>query len=123
MMQFSRADRVGGLIQKILSDILQKDIHDPRLKMTTITGVKMSRDLKFANIYYISAGGKQNSRAAADGFNSAAGFIKRNLAGQLNLRYMPELRFFYDESFDYVSRIDELLKSITADDRSNHSSP
>ena len=91
--------------------------------MTTITGVKMSRDLKFANIYFISVGGKQNSRAAAEGFASAAGFIKRNLAGQLNLRYMPELRFFYDESFDYGSRIDELLKSITTDDRSNHSSP
>ena len=123
MMPFSRADRVAGLIQKVLSDIIQKDIHDPRLKMTTITGVKMSRDLKFANIYFISVGGKQNSRAAAEGFASAAGFIKRNLAGQLNLRYMPELRFFYDESFDYGSRIDELLNSITTDDRSNHSSP
>jgi len=123
MMPFSRADRVGGLIQKILSDILHRDIHDPRLKMTTITGVKMSRDLKLANIYFISAGGKQNSRAAAEGFNSAMGFIKRNLAGQLNLRYMPELRFFYDESFDYGSRIDELFRSITTDDGSNHSSP
>ena len=122
-MPFSRADRVGGLIQKILSDIMQKDIHDPRLKMTTITGVKMSRDLKFANIYFISAGGKQSSRAAAEGFQSAMGYIKRNLAGQLKLRYMPELRFFYDESFDYGSRIDELLKSVTTNDGSDHSSP
>jgi ribosome-binding factor A len=123
MMPFSRADRVAGLIQKILSDIIRKEIHDPRLRMTTISGVKMSRDLKFANIYFITAGGKQNSRAAAEGFASAGGYIKRNLAGQLNLRYMPELRFFYDESFDYGSRIDKLLKSITTDDGSNHSSP
>jgi ribosome-binding factor A len=123
MMPFSRADRVAGLIQKILSNIIRKDIHDPRLKMTTITGVKMSRDLKFANIYFISAGGRQNSRAAAEGFTSAGGFIRRSLAGELNLRYMPELRFFYDESFDYGSRIDELLKSITTDDGSDHSSP
>jgi len=122
MMPFSRADRVAGLIQQVLSEIIQKDIHDPRLKMTTITGVKMSRDLKHASIYFISAGGKPNSRAAAEGFNSAMGFIKRNLAEQLNLRYMPELRFFYDESFDYGSRIDELLNAINPDHGSNRSS-
>ena len=49
---FTRADRVSGLIQKVLSDVLKKNIKDPRLKMITITDVKMSRDLKLAKIYY-----------------------------------------------------------------------
>ena len=115
MMPFSRADRVSGLIQEVLSDLLKKDIHDPRLKMATITNVKMSRDLKLARIYFSIFGDSSKAQAAADGFESARGFIKRSLAGKLSLRYMPDLIFFYDESFDYGSHIDELLRKITTD--------
>ena len=115
MMPFSRADRVSGLIQEVLSDLLKKDIHDPRLKMATITNVVMSRDLKLARVYFSIFGDSNKAQAAADGFESARGFIKRSLAGKLSLRYMPDLKFFYDESFDYGSHIDELLRKITTD--------
>ena len=115
MIPFSRADRVSGLIQEVLSDLLKKDIHDPRLKMATITNVKMSRDLKLARIYFSIFGDSSKAQAAAQGFESARGFIKRSLARKLSLRYMPDLSFFYDESFDYGSHIDELLRKITPD--------
>lgn len=115
MMPFSRADRVSGLIQEVLSDLLKKDIHDPRLKMATITNVKMSRDLKLARVYFSIFGDSSKAQAAADGFESARGFIKRSIASKLSLRYMPDLKFFYDESFDYGSHIDELLRKITTD--------
>ncbi len=115
MMPFSRADRVSGLVQEVLSDLLKKDIHDPRLKMATITNVKMSRDLKLARVYFSIFGDSSKAQAAADGFESARGFIKRSLARKLSLRYMPDLKFFYDESFDYGSHIDELLRKITTD--------
>jgi ribosome-binding factor A len=116
MTLFSRAERVGGQIQKILSEILLKDIQDPRLGMTTISAVKMSKDLKIARIYFTVTGGKSNADEALKGFKSAAGFLKRSLAGELDLRYMPELKFFYDESFDYGEQIDKVLKSIKKDD-------
>lgn len=119
-MPYSRTDRVGGLIQEVLSELIKKDIHDPRLKMVTITKVKMSRDLKLARIYYSIYGGDTKTEAAADGFESARGFIKRSLAHRLSLRYMPDLSFFYDESFDYGSHIEELLSRIaTENDRDN----
>jgi len=122
MIPFSRADRVSGLIQEVLSDLLKKDIHDPRLKMATITNVKMSRDLRLARIYFSIYGDSSKAEAAAKGFDSARGFIKRSLARELNLRYMPDLVFFYDESFDYGSQIDELLKRImTENGRDNQS--
>jgi ribosome-binding factor A len=122
MIPFSRADRVSGLIQKVLSNLLKKDIHDPRLHMATITNVKMSRDLKLARIYFSIYGGGGKAEAAAKGFESARGFIKRSLARELSLRYMPDLIFFYDESFDYGSHIDELLKRITTENgRDNQS--
>ncbi|MCU0592332.1 MAG: 30S ribosome-binding factor RbfA [Desulfobacterales bacterium] len=116
MTGFSRADRVGGLIQKLLAELLQKDISDPRLQMATITEVKVTKDLRRARIYFTLAGGKELSEQTAQGFRSAAGFIKRHLGPRLGLRYMPELDFFYDESFDHGARIDQLLKSISSSD-------
>jgi ribosome-binding factor A len=112
MTSFSRADRVSGLIQEALSDLIKKSIHDPRLHMATITKVRMSADLKLARIYFVVSGDEKRSGDAAKGFESARGFIKRNLAAKLGLRYMPDLKFFYDDSFDYGSHIDQLLEKI-----------
>lgn len=113
MIPFSRADRVSVLIQEVLSELLKKNIHDPRLAMATITSVKMSRDLKLARIYFTIYGSGEKSEAAAQGFESARGFIKRSLAPRLGLRYMPDLKFFYDDSFEYGSRIEQLLGKIS----------
>ena len=122
MNTFSRADRVSGLIQEVLSDLLKKNIHDPRLQMATITKVKMSADLKLARIYFAVFGSGQKSEDAINGFESARGFIKRNLASRLGLRYMPDLKFFYDDSLDYGTHIDRLLKKITTENGSDHQS-
>ena len=110
MIPFARSDRVSGLIQKVLSEILQKEIKDPRLKMTTITDVEVSRDLKRARIFFTTPNGDRKKEAAIKGFNSAQGFIKRTLADKLNLKYMPDIKFFYDESIEYGSHIDSLIK-------------
>jgi ribosome-binding factor A len=115
MMPFSRADRVSALIQEVLSDLLKRNIRDPRLAMATVTKVKMSRDLKLARIYFSIYGGRSKSEAAALGFESARGFIKRSLAHRLGLRYMPDLNFFYDDSFDYSIHIEQLFKKIATD--------
>jgi ribosome-binding factor A len=122
MKPFARSDRVCGQIHKVLSDILLKRIKDPRLKSATITDVKMSRDLRIARIYFTTTGNKNSVEEAIEGFKSAIGYVKRTLAGQLGLRYMPELRFFYDESFDYGSHIDKILKDVKADDGIDHTS-
>ena len=122
MTSFSRADRVSGLIQETLSDLLNKSIHDPRLQMITITKVKMSADLRLARIYFAIYGDDKKSENAAKGFESARGFIKRILAPKLGLRYMPDLKFFYDDSLDYGSHIDQLLKKIKADNGPDHHS-
>jgi len=122
MTSFSRADRVSGLIQEVLSELLKKNIHDPRLATATISGVKMSRDLRLARIYFTVYGDSKKSEAAAQGFESARGFIKRSLAPRLGLRYMPDLKFFYDESFDYGNQIEQLLEKITTDNGPDHQS-
>lgn len=120
MKPFARSDRVSGQIQKVLSEILLKKIKDPRLKAATITSVKMSRDLKFAKVYFVTSGGKERMEEAVEGFKSAIGYVKRKLAAQLGLRYMPELRFFYDDSFDYGSHIDEIIKAVKSENEFNN---
>ena len=121
MIPFSRSDRIGGLIQRILSDMLRKDIRDPRLKTTTITGVTVTRDLKLARIYFTTANSKQIRDAATIGFNSARGYIKRTLAQALGLKYMPDIQFYYDESLDYGAHIDELIELTKHKNGSDHS--
>ena len=120
MKPFSRSDRVGELIQQVLSDILRKNINDPRLTMTTISGVKMSADLRIAKIYYTASGDAKQQQQVARRFKTASGFLKRSIARELQLRYMPELKFFLDESFDYGSKIDKLLASLHKNDGPDH---
>jgi ribosome-binding factor A len=120
MKPFARSDRVSGQIQKILSEILLKKIKDPRLENVSITDVKMSRDLRIARIYFVASGNKKSMEEVAEGFKSALGYVKRTLARQLGLRYMPDLKFFYDESFDYGSQIDKVLKAVKADNGPNN---
>lgn len=112
MKSFPRSERVSGLLHEVLSDVLTKEIRDPRLEMTTITAIKMSGDLKHAKVYFTTSGSPEARNKAMDGFKSAAGYLKKKLAGQLGLRYMPALEFYYDESLDYGAHIDHVLKSI-----------
>lgn len=88
--------------------------------MATITRVKMSADLRIARIYYATSGARTDRDQVADGFKSAQGFVKRTLARELGLRYMPALEFYYDDSFDYGSRIDQLLNSLDLESDNPH---
>jgi len=106
---------VSGQIQKMLSELLHKKIKDPRLEMAAITKVVMSADLRIARIYYSTQGTQKNRQDAQKGFKSSHGYLKRTLAKRLGLRYMPELKFFYDDSYDYGSKIEQLLKTINAE--------
>ncbi|MDA8140161.1 MAG: 30S ribosome-binding factor RbfA [Desulfobacteraceae bacterium] len=120
MRPFSRADRVGGLIKQTLAELLLRQISDPRLTGAVITGVKVTGDLRLAKIYFSAPGGEKGHQEAKEGFEQAHGFIKRELAQRLGLRYMPDLRFYYDASIDYGARIEELLKTVKQRDEEDH---
>ncbi|MCB2147021.1 MAG: 30S ribosome-binding factor RbfA [Deltaproteobacteria bacterium] len=117
---FNRAERVGGQVQKVLAGLIRKGINDPRLALATISGVTMSRDLRIAKVYFTAPGGAQDEQNLLAGFESAKGFIKRELARELGLRYMPDLKFFYDASFDYGAHINRVLKSLQTNDEKNN---
>ncbi len=108
-MNTRRQKQVSSLIQHELGDLLEKKVSDPRLNFVTITGVKVSADLRHAYIYVSTLGNKQE---VMEGFNRATSFLRRELASRLSLRYMPELTFLLDESIERGERIFQLLEEI-----------
>lgn len=117
MKPYTRAERVSVQIQSALFDILLKSIKDPRLDLVTITGVKMTRDLKLARVFFTSSASPEDAVA---GFKKAHGFIKKTLARELDLRYMPELQFLYDESIDYATHMDTVLRRLKKEHGTDH---
>ena len=111
-MEYQRSDRVGDLLLEVISDLLRRDIRDPRVRDVALTAVKMSKDLRHARVYFNLLGGAGRHEDAAAGLRSASGFIRTKAAKQLNLRFAPTIEFFYDESADEAQRIDALLKQV-----------
>ncbi|MBF0228017.1 MAG: 30S ribosome-binding factor RbfA [Desulfamplus sp.] len=112
MKPYPRGERIGAAIHTALSELLSRKIEDPRISMATISGVEMTSDLKIAYIYFTLFGGKDKVKDAMAGFESSRGYIKKHIAPKLGLRYMPELKFLHDSSFDYGSKIDSILNSV-----------
>jgi ribosome-binding factor A len=115
-MDFKRADRVADLIKQEISDILRREVHDPRIANITVTDVKLTDDLRSARIYFVELGKDRVSEGVEKGLVKAKGFLKRELGKRMQLRYIPELAFFYDPSFEYGSRIEKLLREVRKDE-------
>ena len=111
-MEYQRSDRVGDLLLEVVAELLRREIRDPRVRAVTLTGVKMSKDLRHARIYFNLFGGAQTRDDAVAGLKSASGFIRSRAGKQLNLRFVPQIEFTYDESEDQAQRIDALLKQV-----------
>ncbi|MSP37061.1 MAG: 30S ribosome-binding factor RbfA [Deltaproteobacteria bacterium] len=111
-MEYQRSERVGDLILEVIAELLRKEINDPRVRGVTLTGVKVSKDLRHARVYFNLLGGQEDRTAVLAGLKSATGFIRAKVSKQLKLRYVPEFEFTYDESEDSAQRIDELLKQV-----------
>lgn len=116
MIDNRRQDRVGALIQRELSEIIQRSVKDPRITFCTVTQVSVSPDLKYVDVKVSVIGDETQKSETLAGLKSAAGFLRREIGNRLTLRYSPELRFAIDESADYLFKIDGLLKSVKSED-------
>lgn len=106
-----RQARVADQIRSEIARLLIKDLKDPRIGLVTITKVVMSPDLKVARVYFTKLShSPKDKNASLAGLKSGAGFIKRMLGKNLELRYIPSIEFYHDDSFDYENRIDEIIE-------------
>jgi ribosome-binding factor A len=111
MMRGKRSDKVGDQMRKEISEILLKELKDPRIGFVTITKVAVSADLRQAKVYYSVFGGEEEKADSLQGLESATGYIKRELGRRMRLKYMPEITFLFDDSLEYGAHIEELLQA------------
>lgn len=118
--EFSRSRRVGEQIQRELAELVQRELKDPRLGMVTISGVDVSRDLTVAKIYFTVLTPEHDVKQTLKGLTNAAGFLRRELGHRMQLRVVPELRFFYDSSIENGSRLSALIDRAVSQDSGKH---
>lgn len=116
MLAGKRAIRVGDQILKEIALLLLEKIKDPRVRGATMTGIRLSNDLKVAKVYYSVMGGDERIGEVKKGLRSAKNFIKREIGLRMALRYVPELIFVYDPSLKAGSEMDMLFESLRGDE-------
>jgi ribosome-binding factor A len=115
-MGVGRMRRVDEAVRAVLSDVIAKDVKDPRVGFVTVTGVKTSPDLRYARVYVSVLGDDQTRAASLEGLRSAHGYLQRRVAAELTLKHTPALTFAYDDSVDRGMRITELLHETEPED-------
>lgn len=115
-MSEKRMGRIEEEIKRIVSGVIANDLKDPRINsLISVTGVTVSNDLKYANIYVSIFDGKENHDSTIKLLNKMKGFIRKELGLKIKLRCIPELTFKLDNSITYGSHIDEILTRIIPD--------
>jgi ribosome-binding factor A len=117
-MENKRVDRVADLLRQEVADLVLRRVKDPRVQRVTITGVDVSPDLQHAKIFYCVMGNPsdEEKKNVGEGLTKARGFMRQELGKRLHMRYLPQLHFHYDNSFDYGDKIERLLKDLHQDE-------
>jgi ribosome-binding factor A len=117
-MESRRSKRVADQIKNELGWLIEQKLNDPEKGFITLTRVKLSPDLKLASVYYSVLGDSMKIQQSADTLNRAIHFLRRELGRKIKLKYLPELRFFYDDSLEYSMHITNIINKIH-NDKSN----
>ncbi len=108
-----RTDRINGLLRQEISQLLSREIKDPRLNgVISITQVQTSSDLRNARVYLSVMGDSDAKKSALDGIQSAAAFLRRELRDRLKMRYVPFLKFALDDSMENADAVLRIMDSI-----------
>jgi ribosome-binding factor A len=112
-----RLQRIADRIRQDLSEMLIREISDPRLHQIFITDVKVDRELAFADIYISAVEGSARSAEILDGLEHASGFLRHELAARIELRVFPRLRFHWDPTPENADHIERLLADLRKNER------
>ena len=111
-----RVDRINGVLRQEISQLLSRQIKDPRLRgVVSITHVVTSSDLRTALVYLSVMGNQETKQLALEGIQSAATFLRRELRDRLTLRHTPFLKFLLDESMEQADQVLNLMDRIQED--------
>jgi len=108
-----RARRLGEQIQRVLTDLLRRDVKDERIGNVTITAVEVNSDLRTARVFYLVFGRDGPDPKVQRGLESAAGFLRNALSKALMIRHTPTLTFELDTSIEHGVRLSQLIDSVS----------
>ena len=114
-----RTDRVSDLLRAELSQLLLREVHDPRVKLASVSGIDVTPDLKRAVVKISVLGEEAQRQETIDGLRHARGFLRTELAHRLRLRNTPELIFELDRGAEHSQKISDLLESLHGRDESS----
>jgi len=114
MLAGKRAIRVGDVLLKELADLLMRRVKDPRVTGVTLTGIRVSNDLKYAKVYFSLIGDEQAIMEVQQGLESAKGFMKREIGRRMELKYVPDIVFKHDPSLATGERMEKLFQNMKA---------
>ena len=106
-----RIERLNEQLRREISDILRRDVRDPRVGVPTVTRVEVTPDLWMVRVFVRVVGSDLERKEALTGLDAAAPFVRRALGG-LRMRRVPEIRFVADKTLEHASRIEELLRDV-----------
>jgi len=110
-----RIERVNNLIRQEISQLLQRQVKDPRLgSFIAVTEVSTSPDLRYAKVFVSRMGSEEEKRETLSGLVAAAGFFRNKLARRLRLRRVPELSFHWDDSIERGTHLLQLIDEVSA---------
>lgn len=107
-----KQERMAEKIRTILSELLLREVSDPRLHSVTITEVRLDAELNYASIYVNALGDEDRQQEVMTGLERAKGFLRRELGARVRLRTTPELHFYWDTTLEYGERMNQLLNSL-----------
>ena len=107
-----RQERTAEEIRMILSDLLRRDVSDPRLQDLTVTRVIIDRELQHANVYMNALGDESRQKEVMLALDKAGGFFRYELAQRVSLRTVPELHFHWDPTLAYAEEVNQILDSL-----------
>jgi len=111
-----RVEKISNLVKEEISLIFLHKMQDPAFGLVTITGVKLTSDLKQAKVY-ISVYDRENRDLILEKVEKVKGFIRSQLGSRIRLRYVPELSFYIDDTLDYVEHMEGIFKKIHENDQ------
>lgn len=115
-MNKTRMSRVGEEIKKELSMLLQRGLKDPRIGFVTVTDVEVSSDLQLAKVFVSIFGSEEERKASLAGLQKAKGYLRTEIGKRVKLRHIPDFTFKLDESIDYGSKIESILREISTEE-------
>ena len=116
MSQEARNRKIADAIQRELSELIRLEMRDPRVTMVTLTDVEVTRDNAHAKVFFTSLGNEAQVESCQHGLQSAAGFLRSQLAHRLTIRTVPQLHFEVDTSIERGVRLSRLIDDAVADD-------